>query len=389
MKPLRIAVIPGDGIGPEVVAQGLKVLRATLGSEGLRTEVFPWGCQYYLDTGRMMPEDGLARLREFDAIYLGAVGDPRVPDAVSLPGLLLAIRRGFDQYVNLRPVRLLPGVPTPLAGRGPVDIDMLFVRENVEGEYAGAGGRLYRGVGEGVADEGEVALQTGVFTRRGIGRVMEYAFALAVRTGKPLCSVSKANALNHAFTLWDEVFREKAADPRFAGAGTGAGAGEGVRAETLLVDAAALQMVRNPGRFGVVVASNLFGDILTDLGAALAGGLGFAAGANLNPEGRYPSMFEPVHGSAPDIAGRGVANPIAAIWAAAMLLEHVGRGEAARRVMAAIEAVARQPRYWTPDVAEAAGVAAGTGTAGGARATTEQVGDAVAEVVARGGGGEA
>ncbi|MCL6500259.1 MAG: tartrate dehydrogenase, partial [Firmicutes bacterium] len=312
MRTYRVAVIPGDGIGREVIPEGVRVLRAAARRFrfSVDTVEFPWGCGYYLQHGVMMPSDGLEQLRAFDAILLGAVGDPRVPDHVSLWGLLLRIRKGFDLYVNLRPVRLLEGVPGPLAGRGPADVDMVFVRENTEGEYAGVGGR----VAEGTPDE--VALQTAVYTRRGTERVLRYAFELAQRRRRRLASVTKSNALQYTAVLWDEVTERVARDyPE-------------VEVWRLHVDAAAYHMVLNPQRFDVVVGSNLYADILTDLGAALQGSLGLAASANLDPTRRFPSLFEPVHGSAPDIAGRGVANPLATFWSVSLMLDHLGEAEA-------------------------------------------------------------
>jgi tartrate dehydrogenase/decarboxylase/D-malate dehydrogenase len=349
----RIAVIPGDGIGPEVTAQAVRVLRrvAELDPDlSFEFEELRWGTEHFLTHGEMMPEDGLRRLRAFDAIQLGAVGDPRVPDDVTLWGLLLPIRQGFDQYVNLRPVRLLRGVESPLRGRGPADIDMLVLRENTEGEYSGKGDFLFPGdVGR------EMALQTTVFSHRGVERIVRHAFELGRRLGKSVTSVSKGNAMNYSGVFWDRVFREVATEY------------PDVPSRSYLVDAAAMFFVQDPGRFQVVVTSNLFGDILTDLGAGIAGGLGFAASANLNPEGRFPSMFEPVHGSAPDIAGRNVANPMAAIWSTALLLEHLGEGAWAERILRAIEeALADGER--TPDL--------------GGNRTTDDVGSAVARRLA-------
>jgi len=355
MQTIKLAVIPGDGIGPEVVAEAIKLLQAldeVLPTVTFQYTTFPWGSEYYLRTGRMAPPDFLETLRAFDAILLGAVGDPRVPDHITLWGLLLPIRQGFDQYVNLRPIKLLPGVPCPLVGKGLKDIDMLIIRENTEGEYAGIGGWSHRGT------DRETALQTAVFTRHGVERVMDYAFQLARRLGVSVTSISKANALNYSMVLWDEVFA--AVRARYPD----------VPAQSFLVDAAALYFVRQPERFKVVVASNLFGDILTDLGAALQGGLGLAASANLNPPGAYPSMFEPVHGSAPDIAGQGVANPLATLWATSLLLEQLAvyrqlpvLAQAGQAVMAAIEAVLREGQVRTPDL--------------GGEATTSEVGAAV------------
>ena len=341
----KIAVIPGDGIGPEVVSEGLRILEAIERLDANVTfecQMFGWGCDRYLSVGEMMPVDGLEKLSSFDAIYLGAVGDRRVPDNVSLRDLLIKIRQGFDQYANLRPIRLLPGVRSPLSGQH--SVDMLFVRENSEGEYIGAGCNLYCGTPE------EVAIQESVFTRRGCERIMRYAFEVALRRRRHVTSVSKSNALNYSMTLWDDVFRNVASDY------------PSVATETLLVDAASAELVRRPERFDVVVASNLFGDILTDLAASLVGGLGLAAGANINPEGSYPSMFEPIHGSAPDIAGKGVANPIAAIWSLAQMLDHLGEAVWSRRVMDAIEQALVEGRTLTPDL----GGTCGTRELGGA-----------------------
>lgn len=351
MKAYRVAVIPGDGIGPEVVPEGVRVLKAAADRYGFRVEVteFPWGCAYYLAHGRMMPPDGLDRLRSFDAILMGAVGDPQVPDHVSLWGLLLRIRKGFELYVNLRPVRLLEGVPGPLAGRRPEDVNMVFVRENTEGEYAGVGGRVAEGTPQ------EVALQTSVYTRRGVERVVRYAFELARRRRRRLASVTKSNALQYTAVLWDEVTQSLAREY------------PDVEVWKVLVDAAAYHVVLNPQRFDVVVGSNLYADILTDLGAALQGSLGLAASANLDPSKRYPSLFEPVHGSAPDLAGQGVANPLATIWSVSLMLEHLGEVEAAAAVLRAVETVVREPEGRTPDL--------------GGRATTREVGDAVVEVL--------
>src|SRR2546423_9664201 len=328
MARLKIAVIPGDGIGQEVVREGLRVLdRLAERSEGALAfdyEHFAWGCQYYLETGRMIDPDGLERLKAFDAIYFGAVGWPGVPDHVSLWGLRLAICQGFDQYANVRPVRLLPGVPSPLKNATRESMDWVVVRENTEGEYAGIGGRNLsaRGPGKGIA------IQAGLFTEEGCERIMRFAFDLALgRRRQKVTSVTKSNAQQYGMTLWDDVFLRVSADY------------PGVETEQWLVDAMAARFVLKPETLEVVVASNLFADILSDLGSALAGSLGIAASANLDPERRYPSMFEPVHGSAPDIAGQGIANPIAAIWSAALMLEHLGLPAEAQAIMGAIEAV--------------------------------------------------
>ena len=351
MKTYKIAVIGGDGIGPEVLAEGIKVLdkAADLGGFAFDYTHFPWGCRYYLETGRMMPENGIEILSEFDAIYLGAVGYPGVPDHISLWGLLLEIRHGFDQYINLRPVKLLRGAPCPLKDVTPEDIDMIVIRENSEGEYAGAGEWLFKDT------PAEVALQTGVFSRKGTERVIRYAFELARKEGKSVTSISKGNALNYSMVFWDKIFKEVSADY------------PNVPTQTLLVDAASMFFVKDPKRFEVVVTSNLFGDILTDLGAAISGGMGLAAGANLNPEGKFPSMFEPVHGSAPDIAGQGLANPLASIWSASQMLDHFGYPELGKKVLDAIEQAMVDGKCLTPDM--------------GGTATTAEVGDYVAALI--------
>ena len=334
MKTYRTALVPGDGIGKEVIPAATDVLRAAADGFGLEFESFDWGCEYYLRHGRMMPEDGLERLRPFDAIFLGAIGHPSVPDHISLRQLLLRIRFGFDLYVNLRPIEILPGLDPPLKGKSAEHIHMLFVRENTEGEYAGLGGRFKRGT------EDEVAIQQAVFTRRGVERVMRYAFGQARRRpARRLASATKSNAMQYSMVLWDEVLQEVGRDfPDVAVA-------------NYHVDALAARMVTHPESLDVVVASNLFADILTDLGAALQGSLGLAASANLNPAERLgPPMFEPVHGSAPDIAGRGISNPIATIWTAALMLEQLGEPAAAARVMNALKAVTAAKRVRTPDL---------------------------------------
>ncbi|MDJ0942258.1 MAG: tartrate dehydrogenase [Kiloniellales bacterium] len=323
MPEYRIAAIPGDGIGAEVLGAGLRILEALAAREPeleLQVESFPWGSDYYREHGRMMPEDALETLKGFDAIYFGAVGDPEVPDDVTLWGLRLAICQGFDQYANLRPARILPGVKSPLAGVAGGDIDWIIVRENTEGEYAGAGGRVHRGLPE------ELAVETAVFTRGGIRRVQKVAFELArSRRRRHLTLVTKSNAQRHGMVLWDEVFAELAADyPE-------------VTTEKVLVDAMTTRMVLKPASLDVVVASNLHADILSDLAAALSGSLGIAPTANLNPEGAFPSMFEPIHGAGFDIAGKGVANPVGAFWSAALLLEHLGQSGPARALMTAVE----------------------------------------------------
>ena len=354
MKQFHIAVIAGDGIGPEVIAEGKKVFLGIARMDGtfsVAFEDFPWGCEYYLKSGEMMPENGLDLLRGYDAIYLGAVGYPGVPDHVSLGDLLLRIRRGFDEYINLRPVRLLHGAPCPLADISPRDIDMIVVRENSEGEYANVGARLYPGTPR------ETALQTGVFSRHGCERVIRYAYELARREKRTLTSISKGNALRYSMVFWDEIFAEIGKEY------------PDVETHSLLVDAASMFFVKDPKRFGVVVTSNLFGDILTDLGAAIAGGMGLAAGANLNPERLYPSMFEPIHGSAPDIAGQGIANPLASIWSVAQMLDFLGETEWSERVLRAIETLLVEKTTLTPDL--------------GGTARTSDIGNAVLDVLAR------
>lgn len=350
MRAHTIAVVRGDGIGPEVVEEGLGALRRAAeitGAFRMITVEYRWSCAWYLEHGRMMPADGLQRLADSDAVYLGAIGFPGVPDHISLWGLLLPIRQAFDQYVNLRPVRVLDGIVSPLRDRGSADVDILGVRENTEGEYAGVGGRFRVGTPD------EMALQTAVFTRRGIERVVRFAFERARGRRKRLASATKSNALQFSAVLWDEVVAHVAADY------------PDVQVTDYHVDALAARFVTAPQTLDVVVASNLFGDILTDLGGALQGSLGLPASGNINPPRRHPSMFEPVHGSAPDIAGRGLANPIAAVWAGAML-EHLGEQEAADLVMAALHHVAAHGP-WTPDV--------------GGVATTRQVGAAITAAI--------
>jgi tartrate dehydrogenase/decarboxylase/D-malate dehydrogenase len=347
----RIAVIPGDGIGNEVVPEGLRVLErlaeASSGRIAFEFETFPWGCEYYLKTGRMMDEDSLTRLEAFDAIYFGAVGWPGVPDHVSLWGLRLAICQGFDQYACIRPVQLLPGIESPLRNVTEATMDWVVVRENSEGEYAGIGGRNLASRDSG----SEVATQTALFTEQGCERIIRYAFDLArSRTRRKVTSVTKSNAQQYAMTLWDDVFARVAAEY------------PDVETEQWLVDAMAARFVLRPETLDVVVASNLFGDILSDLGSALAGSMGIAASANVDPERRKPSMFEPVHGSAPDIAGQGIANPIAAIWTVALMLDHLGVADEAAAVMQAIRATTGSG-VLTPDL--------------GGTATTREVGDAV------------
>jgi len=351
MEKHRIAVIPGDGIGQEVVPEGMRVLEAAGARFDLsfQWDELPWSCAYYAKTGRMMPEDGLDQIRHHDAIFIGAVGFPGVPDHVSLWGLLIKIRRGFNQYANVRPVRLMPGVQSPLRGREAGDIDFVVVRENSEGEYSTLGGRCFEGT------DAEMVVQESVFTRRGIDRIMRYAFELArTRPKKHLTWATKSNGIFHSMPFWDE--RAEAIASEYPD----------VRADKYHVDILTAHFVRNPGWFDVVVGSNLFGDILSDLGPACTGTIAIAPSANLNPERTYPSLFEPVHGSAPDIFGKKIANPIGQIWSGAMMLEHLGHREASDAVLAAIEKVLREgPR--TPDM--------------GGHASTTEVGRAVAEAL--------
>ena len=333
-RTFNIAVIPGDGIGREVIPAGVAALEAVARGSGatLAFTEFDWGCDYYLKHGRMAPEDGLERLAAFDAIYLGAIGAPAVPDRFSA-AIILAIRQRFDQYVNLRPMRLLAGVSSPLANRSTREIDMLCVRENSEGEYPGAGGRIH------VGTPLEVAQQTGVFTRAGVERILRYAFELAARRPrKMLASATKSNALTHSMVLWDDVAEIVRKDF------------PGVEYRKYHVDALAARMVTHPQTLDVIVASNLFGDILTDIGSAISGSLGIAPGANINPGRTHPSMFEPIHGSAPDIAGQGIANPIGAIWAGALMLDHLGRRDLHDRIIAALERVVASGKVRTPDL---------------------------------------
>lgn len=317
----KIATIPGDGIGTEVVPAAREVLDLAAARRDVKFvwDEFEWGCEYYVRTGRMMPEDGLQTLASYDSIFLGAVGYPGVPDHISLWGLLIPIRRHFEQYVNLRPVRLLPGIESPLRGIEPGQIDIVFIRENNEGEYSEIGGRLYQGTSH------ELAIQDAVFTRRGVERVLRYGFELARTRSGRLVSATKSNGIIHTMPFWDELYESVRSEF------------EDVEARKIHVDALAALMVLKPGSFDVVVASNLFGDILTDLGAAVVGSIGIAPSGNLNPERAHPSMFEPVHGSAPDIAGTGKANPIGQVWAGAMMLDHLGQHQAAADVMRAIE----------------------------------------------------
>ena len=356
MTSYSIAVIPGDGIGKEVVPEGLRVLDAAAARFGftLAYDHYDWSCETYKATGLMMPEDGLDQLRDHDAIFLGAVGFPGVPDHISLWGLLIPIRRAFEQYVNLRPVRLLPGIIPPLRDKQVGDIDFWIVRENSEGEYSQRGGRFNEGTDE------ETVIQEAVFTRRGTDRILRYAFDLATRLGRPhVTSATKSNGIWFSMPFWDERFAEIAKHY------------PDIRTDQYHIDILAARFVMSPERFDVVVGSNLFGDILSDLGPGITGTIAVAPSANINPERQYPSMFEPVHGSAPDIAGQGIANPIGQIWSAAMMLDHLGEGEAGAAIMAALESVLTSRReLLTPDL--------------GGKATTAMLGEAVARAVAQG-----
>jgi len=346
-----IAVIPGDGIGKEVVPVGMRVLDAAGRKFGftLKWNVFPWSCEFYLAQGRMMPEDGIKILKGHDAIYLGAVGDPSVPDAVSLWGLLIPIRRMFRQYANIRPVRLLRGIKGSLANLKPGDIDICVVRENNEGEYSSVGGRMYEGT------DLEMAVKESIFTRKGVERIVRYAFRLAGKRRKHVSSATKSNGIIHTMPFWDEVFWSVAKEY------------PDIRADQYHIDNLVAQFVLHPERFDVVVGSNLFGDILSDLGPAIVGSLGIAPSANLNPEGEFPSLFEPVHGSAPDIAGKGIANPVGQIWSGALMLDHLGYPEAGKAVEKAIEDVIGDKGIKTPDL--------------GGSATTEEVANEVIAVL--------
>ena len=334
MPTHRIAAIPGDGIGREVLPAARSVLEVACSSREIELvfETFDWSCERYRREGTMMPPDALDQLRGFDAIFLGAVGAPDVPDHVSLWGLLIPIRRGFRQYVNLRPIRVFAGLPSPLTTASGHSVDFVVVRENVEGEYSEAGGRFNRGFPD------ELAIQESIFTRSGVTRIVDYALELAARRRGHLTSATKSNGIVHTLPFWDEIVAERAA----------------LRPDVQIgkehIDALCAKLVLRPHEFDVIVGSNLFGDILSDLAAAVAGSIGIAPSANLNPERDFPSMFEPVHGSAPDIAGRGVANPLGAIWSGAMMLEHLGHPETAGDVVAAIERVLADSEVRTPDL---------------------------------------
>jgi tartrate dehydrogenase/decarboxylase/D-malate dehydrogenase len=333
MQKYKIAVIPGDGIGKEVIPAGVAVLRAL--DLNLHFDEFPWGSDYYRQTGRMMPEDGLEILRNYDAIYFGAVGDPSLPDDLTLWGLRLKICQGFDQYANVRPTRILPGIVSPLRNVTEGDIDWVIVRENSEGEYAGHGGRAHRGFPE------EIATETAIFTRAGVTRIMRFAYELALSRSRRLTVVTKSNAQRHGMVLWDEIAADVGREfPT-------------VQTDKMLVDAATTRMVLKPKSLDVIVATNLHADILSDLAAALAGSLGIAPTANLNPSRKFPSMFEPIHGSAFDIMGKVIANPIGSFWTAVMMLEHLGESDSARRLMTAIE----QNRELPPDLGGSASTA--------------------------------
>ena len=352
MGTYRIAVIPGDGIGKEVMPEGLRALEAAGSKFGIDYEFteFGWNCDDYDKTGRIMPEDGIDQLRPFDAVYLGAVGMPGVPDHVSLWGMLIPIRREFFQYVNLRPARLLPGIESPLAGRGPEDINMMIVRENVEGEYSQIGGRLYEGTDE------EMAVQQAVFTRKGCDRIMRFAFDLArTRPAKKVTSATKSNGIIHSMPYWDERFAAMAAEY------------QDIETNQYHIDILTARFVTDPDWFDVVVGSNLFGDILSDLGPAVAGSIGIAAAGNINPELTAPSMFEPVHGSAPDIFGQDIANPIAQIWSGALMLDQFGEHDAAGAIVSAIENVLTDGGPRTRDI--------------GGSASTEEAGRAIAAAI--------
>ena len=353
MRQYKIASIPGDGIGQEVIAAGLEVLEVLARRDGgfrLQVTPFDWGSDYYKKHGVMMPADGLQTLKPFDAIYFGAVGAPDVPDHVTLWGLRLAICQPFDQYANVRPTRILPGIESPLRNVKAGDLDWVIVRENSEGEYAGQGGRSHKGLPE------EIATEVSIFTRAGVTRIMRFAFKLAQsRPRKLLTVVTKSNAQRHGMVLWDEIAAEVAAEF------------PDVKWDKMLVDAMTMRMTLKPQSIDTVVATNLHADILSDLAAALAGSLGIAPTANLNPERQFPSMFEPIHGSAFDITGKGIANPVGTFWSAVMMLEHLGEGAAAGRLMRAIEQVTADKALHTPDL--------------GGKATTRQVTDAVCKAL--------
>ena len=350
MDHYSLALIPGDGIGVDVVREGKRVLDTVSelhGGFSLSYREFEWSCEYYAKNGRMMPDDGLETLKDFDTIFLGAVGYPGVPDHVSLWGLLLPIRREFEQYINLRPVKLLKGIESPLAGKTSNDLNFTVIRENNEGEYSNIGGRMYSGT------DMDMAIQNSVFTKRGVERVLRYAFDLAQKQGKKkhVTAATKSNGINHTMPFWDEYVKKVNQEY------------PDVTSSTVHIDALAANFVIKPETMDVVVASNLFGDILTDLGAAIVGGLGIAPSANINPGKKFPSMFEPVHGSAPDIAGQGIANPLASIWCTSMMLDHLGQEESAKAIIDAMEEVLAERDVRTPDL--------------GGHSSTEEVGRAI------------
>ena len=352
MQIYKIAAIPADGIGPEVIDAGVRVLQALAARDGgfaCDVTTYDWGSDYYKKHGRMMPDDGLESLKSHDAIFFGAVGAPDVPDHITLWGLRLPICQGFDQYANVRPTRILPGISAPLKDKGPGDLDWVIVRENSEGEYAGHGGRAHRGLPE------EVATETAIFTRVGVTRIMRFAFRLAqARPRKLLTVVTKSNAQRHGMVMWDEIAAEVATEF------------PDVSWDKMLVDAMTVRMTLNPESLDTIVATNLHADILSDLAGALAGSLGVAPTANIDPEGRYPSMFEPIHGSAFDITGKGIANPVATFWTACQMLDHLGEADASARLMKAVEEVCAAG-ITTPDV--------------GGSATTAEVTDAVIDAI--------
>ena len=355
-RSYRIAVVPGDGIGKETVPEGLRVLDAAARRFGfeLKLDHYDWSCETYKKTGKMMPDDGIERLSDSDSIFLGAVGWPDVPDHVSLWGLLIPIRREFDQYISLRPCKLMPGTRTPLADRGPKDIDFYVVRENTEGEYSSTGGRMFAGT------EREFVTQQAVFSRQGVDRVLKYAFELAqTRPRKKVTSATKSNGIIHTMPYWDERFAAMAKNY------------PGIATDQFHIDILCAHFVQHPDWFDVVVGSNLFGDILSDLGPAVAGSIGIAPSANINPEKKHPSMFEPVHGSAPDIAGKMICNPIGQIWSGAMMLEHLGEREAGAAILRCIEKLLAEGGPRTRDL--------------GGQAGTEDLGKALAQAVANGG----
>lgn len=355
MKHYSLAVIPGDGIGPETVRESLKIVKLIEEIHGgirFNIQSFDWNCQYYLNKGKMMPDNGLEILRHFDTILFGAVGDPSVPDHISVWELILPIRRAFDQYVNLRPIKLLKGLESPLRNKTHHDLDFVVIRENTEGEYSNIGGRLYHG------GPHEIAVQNNVFTRFGTERIVKYAYSYAKSHHKNrLVAATKSNAMNYSMTFWDEMVKEISRQyPE-------------IETNLYHIDALAAYFITRPETFDVIVASNLFGDILTDLGAALVGGLGLGPSGNINPEKKYPSMFEPIHGSAPDIAGKGMANPIAQIWSLGMMLDHLGFKELHDLILKGIENVLIEGKIRTPDI--------------GGKASTEELGAAIAESIRR------